>query len=259
MGAGDIANCENENDEATAALLDRISGTVFVAGDSVYEDGTVEEFTNCYEPTWGRHKARTRPAIGNHEYRSGGGGYYRYFGALAGEPSKGYYSYDLGAWHIVVLNTNCRFVGGCEQGSPQERWLREDLAGHSAYCTLAYAHHPRFSSGRHGDNQWMQALWQALHAGGVDVFLAGHEHNYERFAPLDGQGSAAPAGGVRQFIVGTGGKSHYPFETSHPESLVRNSDTYGVLKLSLHPNSYDWEFIPVEGASFRDSGTGECH
>jgi len=260
VGAGDIASCSSDGDEKTAALLDRIEGTVFTLGDNVYDAGTPQQFARCYDPSWGRFRARTRPAPGNHDYETAGArGYFSYFGASAGDPKKGYYSYDLGAWHVVVLNSNCAEVGGCAAGSAQERWLREDLASHSVPCTVALWHHPRFSSASHGDSVWMADLWKTLVEEGVDLALAGHDHVYERFAPMNGLGRADPDHGVRSFTVGTGGRSHYGFGPVHSTSEVRNADTFGVLRLTLHPNSYDWEFVPVAGATFRDSGDGRCH
>lgn len=260
VGAGDIASCNSTGDEATAALLDEISGTVFTIGDNVYPSGTAAQFADCYDPSWGRHKARTRPSPGNHDYEtSGAAGYFDYFGALAGDPAKGYYSYDLGEWHIIALNSNCSAVGGCGAGSPQEQWLRADLAAHPRACTLAYWHHPRFSSGRHGSNTAFQAFWQALYEYGADVVLNGHDHDYERFAPQNPSGVADPQHGIRQFVAGMGGRSHYLFEGSPiANSEVRNDDTFGVLKLTLHPTSYTWEFVPEAGKTFTDSGSEPC-
>jgi hypothetical protein len=256
VGAGDIAYCADDGDEATASLLDGISGTVFTTGDNVYPDGTAEEFADCYGPSWGRHVERTRPSPGNHDYHTAqGAGYFEYFGSLAGEPGKGYYSYDLGSWHVIVLNSNLPV----EPGSAQEGWLRAELAAHPVACTLAYWHHPRFSSGTvHGSDPDMQPLWQALYDFGADVVLAGHEHNYERFAPQDPSGTADPARGIRQFVIGTGGRSLYPFGRTIANSEVRNNDTYGVLKLTLHPTSYTWEFIPGAGRTFQDAGNAPC-
>ena len=256
VGAGDIADCSGDGDEATANLLDNISGTVFTTGDNAYPNGTAEEFANCYGPSWGRHKERTRPSVGNHDYHTAGAaGYFGYFGSMAGEPGKGYYSYDLGAWHIIVLNS----VISVGTGSTQEQWLRADLAAHPVTCTLAYWHYPRFSSGTvHGSDPSMQPLWQALYDYGAEVVIVGHEHNYERFAPQDPSGNADPAYGIRQFVVGTGGRSHYAFGAPIANSEVRNNDTYGVLKLTLHPTSYTWEFVPEAGKTFNDSGTAPC-
>jgi hypothetical protein len=262
VGAGDIASCSSSGDEATANLLDGIAGTVFLLGDNVYDSGTATEYANCYDPTWGRHKARTKPSPGNHEYNTlNATGYYGYFGSAAGDPTKGYYSYDLGNWHIIVLNSNssCTTIS-CALGSAQDTWLRADLAANTKTCTLAYWHHPRFNSGAsHGNNTAVANFWNALYQYGADVILNGHEHVYERFAPQKPDASADPVNGIRQFTVGTGGRSHYTFGTSQPNSEVRDGNTYGVLKLTLHATSYDWQFVPVAGASFTDSGTGNCH
>jgi hypothetical protein len=260
VGAGDVASCSSAGDEATAALLDEIAGTVFVAGDLAYEAGTTAEFANCYFPSWGRHRARTRPAPGNHEYGTAGAApYFAFFGAGAGPAGLGYYSYDLGAWHILALNSNCAEMGGCQAGSPQERWLRADLAAHPALCTLAYWHHPRFSSGLHGNSTFMQPVWQALYDAGADLVISGHDHDYERFAPQDPAGSADPARGLREFAVGTGGRSHYPVLARLANSEAANDDSFGVLKLTLHAAGYDWQFVPEPGRSFADAGSGACH
>jgi hypothetical protein len=260
LAAGDIASCSSSGDEATANLLDANAGaTVITLGDNAYPNGSATDYSNCYDPTWGRSKSRTSPSAGNHEYQtSGASGYFGYFGSAAGDPTKGYYSYDLGTWHVVVVNSNCSQVGGCGAGSPQETWLRSDLAAHPTACTLAYWHHPRFSSGStHGDNSSVQPIWQALQDYDADVILNGHEHNYERFAPQTATGVADPTG-IVEFVVGTGGDGHYGFGTAEANSLVRNSDTFGVLKLTLHASSYDWEFLPIAGKSFTDSGTANC-
>jgi len=256
VGAGDIADCNGNGDEATANLLDNIPGTVFTIGDNAYPDGAASDFVNCYDPSWGRHKARTFPVPGNHDYiMAGANAYFDYFGAVAGDRDKGYYSYDLGTWHIIALNSNLP-VG---VGSAQEQWLRADLAAHQVDCTLAYWHHPLFSSSSvHGSNAGMLPLWQALYDYGADVVLAGHDHTYERFAPQDPLGLADPLRGIREFVVGSGGRSHYGFGIPRPNSEVRNNDTYGVLKLTLHPDSYSWEFIPEEGKTFTDSGSAPC-
>jgi hypothetical protein len=261
VGAGDIAACNSTGDEATAALLDAIPGTVFTLGDNVYPTGTLSQYQACYESSWGRHKSRTVPVAGNHEYdASGNTGYFDYFGASAGTPGKGYYSFELGTWHVVVLNSNCSFVGGCQAGSAQEQWLRADLAAHQADCTVALWHHPRFSSGtEHGSDPTMQPFWQALYDGGADLVLNGHEHSYERFAPQTPTGMPDLSYGLREFVVGTGGASHYPLGTPLPTSQASNSDTFGVLKLTLHSGSYDWQFVPEAGATFTDAGTGGCH
>jgi hypothetical protein len=258
VGAGDIADCGSNGDEATAALLDGIDGVVFTAGDNAYEDGSTVEFTQCYEPSWGRHTPRTRPSPGNHDYHtSGAADYYAYYGALAGDAGKGYYSYDLGDWHIISLNSNISMSAG----SAQETWLRADLAATSLSCTLAYWHHPRFSSGtQHGSHSSTEPLWQALYDAGAEVVVSGHEHNYERFAPQQPDGTADPANGIREFVVGTGGTGHYNDRgTQLPNSELFNGTTFGVLKLTLGPGTYTWNFVPVAGETFTDSGSGSCH
>jgi len=260
VGAGDIASCISSGDEATASLLDGIAGTVFTLGDNAYNSGTADEFNNCYNASWGRHKARTYPASGNHDYGTlNATAYFNYFSAVAGNPTIGYYSYDLGSWHIIVINSNCLLIGGCEAGSPQEVWLRSDLAAHPATCTLAYWHHPRFSSGLHGNSLAMQPIWQALYDYQADVVLSGHDHDYERFALQDPTGAPDSAQGLREFVVGTGGRSHYAWQAIKPNSQVRNNTTFGVLKLSLYSTSYGWEFVPEAGKTFTDTGSADCH
>ncbi|MDQ1373903.1 MAG: hypothetical protein QOJ09_1241, partial [Actinomycetota bacterium] len=234
-------------------------GTVATLGDTVYETGTPAEFARCYAPAWGPFKDRTRPAPGNHDYATPhGAGYHAYFGAAAGTPGRGWYSYELGGWHVAVLNSNCGAVG-CGAGSAQERWLRADLAAHPVRCTLAYWHHPRFSSGLHGSDVDVAPLYQALYDAGADVILAGHDHDYERFTPLDPKGVVDGARGIRTFVVGTGGRSHYPFPGALPGSEVRRGDTFGVLVLTLEASSYRWEFVPASGRDGADAGTGVCH
>jgi acid phosphatase type 7 len=261
VGAGDIADCKDLScAEATAKLLDQISGTVMAVGDLAYPDGSKENFV-CYDKTWGRVKSRTRPAPGNHEFHSAGGTpYFDYFGSAAGDPKTGYYSYELGTWHIIVLNSECQDVGGCEASSPQEKWLRGDLAAHPAACTLAYWHKPLFSSGSaHGNDPTVKPLFQALYDANADLVINGHDHDYERFAPQTPDGAADPARGIREFVVGTGGKNHRPFSQPKPNSEVRDATAFGVLKLTLKPGAYDWQFIPEAGKAFTDSGSGNCH
>jgi hypothetical protein len=259
VGAGDIAGCSTSGDEATANVLDNIPGTVFTLGDNVYDSGSTTEYNNCYAPqtTWGRHKARTRPSPGNHDYvTAGAAGYFGYFGAAAGDPAKGYYSYDLGDWHIIALNSNITRAAG----SAQEVWLRADLAANAKSCTLAYWHHPRFSSGfEHGNDTSVEPFWQALYDYNADVVLSGHDHDYERFAPQTPTGVADAARGIREFIVGTGGRSHYSIGTLKANSQVFDATSYGVLKLTLYNGGYDWEFAHVAGATFTDAGSGVCH
>jgi hypothetical protein len=258
-GAGDIATCSGDHDEATAELLDGIDGTVFDLGDSAYNNGTAEEFGACYDPTWGRFRDRTWPVPGNHDYYTpGAAGYFGYFGERAGNPAEGWYSFDLGGWHIIALNSNCEKIGGCGEGSAQLAWLKSDLDASDATCTLAMMHHPRFSSGQHGDDGDLTAIWQALDASGAELMLAGHDHDYERFAPQDQDGNAAPDG-IVQFVVGTGGAPLRGFEAVQPNSEARSGDAYGVLELTLHPDGYDWRFVPVPGETFTDSGSAACH
>jgi calcineurin-like phosphoesterase family protein len=261
VGAGDIADCKDlSGAEATAKLLDQVSGTVMAVGDLAYPDGSKENF-DCYDQAWGRAKARTRPAPGNHEFHSSGATpYFDYFGAAAGDPKTGYYSYELGKWHIIVLNSECLAVGGCEAGSPQEKWLRADLAAHPGACTLAYWHKPLFSSGgAHGNDLTVKPLFQALYDANADVVVNGHDHDYERFAPQDPEGAADAKRGIREFVAGTGGKNHRPFGEPKPNSELRDATAFGILKLTLKANGYDWQFIPEAGKSFTDSGSGVCH
>ena len=262
VGAGDIANCKIlSGAEATAKLIDAVPGEVFTAGDDAMPAGTAEQFRDCYGPTWGRFKDRTRPATGNHEFQSDGAApYFDYFGAAAGDPLSGYYSYDIGAWHVAVLNSECEDVGGCQAGSTQEQWLRQDLQSHPAACTLAYWHKPLFSSGAaHGDDPQVKPLWDDLYAARATLVINGHDHDYERFAPQDPDGRSDPAHGIREFVVGTGGNHERLFAAApQPNSQVRMTGTFGVIKLTLHPRSYDWEFIPEAGKSFHDSGSGNC-
>lgn len=257
IGAGDISDCNNNNDEATARILDVNAGTVFLLGDNVYENGTLTEYNNCYNPTWGRHKARTMPSAGNHEYNTPGAtGYYSYFGAAAGDPAQGYYSYDLGDWHIVVLNSNI----ARDATSAQIAWLRADLTASTKSCTLAYWHYPRFSSGSgHGNNTSVQPFWDVLYEFNADVVLGGHDHDYERFAPQTPAGAADNVRGIREFVVGTGGRALYTLGTLKANSEVFNSTTYGVIKLTLSTGAYSWQFIPVAGQTFTDSGSAACH
>jgi acid phosphatase type 7 len=259
IGAGDIASCGIGGDEQTASLLDGIEGTVYTLGDNVYPNGSPAEFANCYAPSWGRHKVRTVPVIGNHEYNTAkASGYFGYFGAAAGAPTKGYYSFDLGAWHIIVLNANCSFVS-CAEGSTQEQWLKTDLAAHSNACTAALWHQPRFSSGSGRGTSAVGPFWADLYSANADLILNAHDHDYERFAPQTPNQAADTARGIREFIVGTGGESNASFGKAQPNSQVRNGTTFGVLKLTLHPSSYDWLFLPVAGRTFTDRGSTACH
>ena len=257
-GRGAAAACHMG---ATARLLGKLHPVVVLTlGDNQYENGTLAKFRRSYDRSWGRLKGRTRPAPGNHDYRTGGAaGYFGYFGAAAGRRSTGYYSFDVGGWHLIALNSECAQVGGCARGSRQVRWLRADLAAHPARCTLAYWHKPRFSSGMHGNDATYTAFWQTLYRAGAEVVLVGHDHDYERFAPQTPTGRADPTSGIRQLVVGTGGKTHYGFRTIRANSQVRNSGTFGVLRLTLRPSGYDWRFVPEPGKSFTDRGHGSCH
>lgn len=244
----------------TSDLALQINGlsAVLTLGDNQYPAGAIEDFQDSYDRSWGRLKSMTHPSIGNHEGL--GKGYYTYFGAAAGPPERGYYSFDIGEWHVIALNSNseCQIVA-CDSTSAQLTWLREDLAAHPSLCTLAYWHHPRFSSGRHQNNKVMSPIWEELYASGVDVVLSGHDHDYERFAPLDVEGRVDKPRGIRSFIVGTGGARHTNFGTIKIGSEVRNDDTFGVLKLVLHQTGYEWEFVPEAGKLFTDKGKGRCH
>jgi hypothetical protein len=266
-GEGDATNCRQK---ATSELLLSGIDAVLPLGDTQYHEGALAKYQQSYEPSWGRVRSHSHPVIGNHEYYSGSGsplgsGYFDYFNGVgnatgpAGDRSKGYYSFELGSWHLVAINSNCAQVGGCEPGSAQEQWLRADLAQHPTACTLAYWHHPRFSSGGIGDHPALEPIWQALYDGGADVVLNGHDHNYERFAPQNPAGAAEPSYGIREFVAGTGGKSLLAMGATRPNSQVRNNTTFGVLQLTLHAGGYDWAFVPVPGGAFADSGSSSCH
>ena len=270
LAAGDIASCEaGDGDTATAALVNQNpEATVVTLGDHVYSNGTASEFANCYNPTWGQFKSRTRPAVGDHEYGTpNAAGYYNYFanqlapyGPSATDPTRGYYSYDIGAWHVAALNSTCYVASiGCNR-NVMEQWFVDDLNAHPTACSLAIVHEPRYSSGNvHGNNAQMQALWQIAYEHGVDLILSASEHDYERFAPMDAVGNADPVNGMREIVVGTGGYFRYGLGTLQPNSQVWNGDTFGVLKLTLSAGSYGWEFVPVAGETFTDSGSTACH
>jgi len=254
--AGDIASCSSGNQSsATARLVERIPGTVLTLGDNAYPDGTTANY-RCYNTTWGRFKSRTHPAPGNHDYhQSGAPGYFSYFGSLVPAP---YYSYDLGSWHLIALASSSAVDPGA--GGAEETWLKQDLAAHPNTCVLAYWHEARWSSGTtHGSNSFWGAVWDDLYAAHADVVLNGHEHNYERFAPQSPSGVADP-NGIREIIAGTGGASHgSPFGPPIANSEVRDDSTWGVLKMTLYPTSYAWQFVPIAGSTFTDSGSAGCH
>jgi hypothetical protein len=255
IGAGDIAGCPTRfNDEATAALIDTIPATVFALGDDAYPSGRRADFA-CYDASWGKFKPRTRPAPGNHEYETTGAApYYSYFDTLAGPSGKGYYSYDVGSWHVVSLNSERNL-------SAEATWLQSDLAAHPTQCTLAYWHKPLFTSGSvHAPELTMRPIYRVLYDAGADVVLSGHNHQYERFAPQNPAGGADAARGLRYFVVGTGGTpSRYGFGSPKPNSEVRYNGGQGILKLSLSADHYDWEFISVAGKTFSDRGSQACH
>lgn len=266
VGAGDIASCKvPEGAVQTARLIESIPGEVFAAGDLAYEHGTAQEFRDCYDTTWGKFKDRTHPSPGNHEFGSKeGSAYFDYWGDRAGPRGRGYYSFDLGVWHIISLNTNCpQLQGGCAVGSEEEVWLRQDLAAHPNSCIIAFGHHALYSSGvfkNHALHPELRPLWQALYNAHADLILNGHEHSYERFAPQDPNGNADPKNGIREIVVGTGGRSHDPLGFPIANSEKRNAENFGVIKLTLWPGRYSWEFIPVDAVNgFRDSGVGVCH
>jgi calcineurin-like phosphoesterase family protein len=253
LAVGDIGYCNASNDDHVGQLAARLPGTIALLGDIAYEAGTAKDYANCFNPAWGSLLDRLRPVPGNHDYETkGAAGYFSYFGAAAGTAGQGWYSYDLAAWHVIALNSECGAIeGGCGKESVELDWLRADLAAHPARCTLAYWHHPRYSSGLHGDNDMTDGLWQALATAGADVVLEGHDHDYERMAPIDG---------LRSFVVGTGGRSLYEWPGSPgPYTEVRANDTYGLLELTLRPADFTWRFIPAAGGSFTDSGEAACH
>ena len=256
VAAGDIAACDEEGDTATPALVAQLEGTVATLGDNVYPAGSRQTYGRCYDPVWGAFLSRTRPAMGNHDARDdGGAAYFEYFGRAAGTHGEGWYSYDLGAWHVVVLNSTCAQTG-CDL-STQMAWLADDLARSGALCTLAYWHHPHFSSGPSGGSPHVTPLWEALQEAGAEVVLAGHDHIYERFAPQTSAGVAS-RDGLRQFTVGTGGKRLHEAERAAPNSEVRIDDAFGVLLLSLRPAGYDWSFFRSDKTE-ADGGSAPCH
>lgn len=254
LAAGDIGNCNVDGDEQTATLIAGLPGTVLALGDNAYPDGTLEDFTDCYAPSWGAHLGRTRPTPGNHEYHTpDAAGYFGYFGALAGDPALGYYSFDLGAWHLVSLNSNISMSAG----SAQEEWLRTDLAASSATCTLAFWHHPRFSSGFHGNSTHSADVVTALDELGADVVLTGHDHHYERSVPVDRNG-AADAQGLVHFVAGTGGTDLRTVGPTLPTTAAVIDDSWGVLRLTLADSSYTHEFLAVGGGQSFDGGSADC-
>ncbi len=251
VGAGDIGDCRSQGDERTGRLLRSIGGTVFTTGDNAYTSGTPTEFAECYDPTWGPLRWRTRPSPGNHEYGTAdAAGYFGYFGPKAGPSGRGYFAYTRGSWRIYSLNSE-------RLSDAQLEWLRADLAAHPSRCSMAYWHRPLRSSGTHGDVLPVKQLWRPLYAAGVELVVNGHDHSYERFAPMR-PGGISDASGIREFVVGTGGTALRSFETIKPNSQARQSSIHGVLKLFLADGSYSWRFISVNG-SYTDRGSTPCH
>jgi hypothetical protein len=262
IAAGDIAQCGRSGyvgtgAEATARLIDSLPGTVLAVGDLAYPNGTESEFRGCYEPTWGRFKDRTKPTAGNHEHNtSGAAPYYAYWGGQAGAVGEGFYSFELRAWHIIALNSN--ILDGPLK-SKQEEWLAADLERHPTHCALAFFHHPRFSSGGHGNDPRLDTLWRTLYLRGVDVILGGHDHDYERFAPQDPDGHRDEQRGIREFVVGTGGARLTSFPWIQPNSEVRIKGEHGILRMTLWADTYQWEFLSAPDARLLDTGRGRCH
>jgi hypothetical protein len=256
-GAGDIA-ASNMAAAATAGVLEAINpALVYTLGDNVYPDGSATGYSKYYAPTWGRFKPKTRPIPGNHDYmQPGAGPYFAYFGALAGTPGSGYYAYSAGSWRVYALNSNIPM----KAGSPQETWLRGDLAAHPHACVLAYWHHPRFSAGKYDDDSRSDGVWRALYDANAEIVLSGHDHNYQRYAPLSPTGVVEPGRGIREFVVGTGGAEHYEVQARKDGSReAQDEQALGVLKLTLRGGGYRWDFVPAGGTSFTDSGSGACH
>jgi hypothetical protein len=251
VGAGDIARCGSSADNLTADLLGDIGGTVFTTGDNAYPSGSPENFAECYDPGWGRYRTRTRPSPGNHDYATpGASGYFDYFRWRAGPDERGYYVYTRGDWRIYSLNSEVMTTAQLE-------WLEDDLAAHPTACIAAYWHRPLFSSGKHGNNPDVKPFWRLLYRAGAEVVINGHDHDYERFGELRPGGTRTSAG-IRQFVVGTGGGALRAFAEIQPHSIVRNSSTYGVVRLVLRSDSYAWQFIAVDG-TVKDAGSDTCH
>jgi len=264
--AGDIADCRKKPaaESVAARTADMIANAlekdthaiVITLGDNTYPVGKPEEFSDCYDPTWGRFKERTLPSPGNHDYGMPKAlGYYNYFGEIAGPDRRGYYAKQVGAWRILSLNSNIDPV----QMEKQVSWLKEELSHSKEMCTLAFWHHPAYSSGGHGNNKHMQNIWKILAAAKADIVLTSHDHDYERFVPLDGNGDRDDQNGIRSFVVGTGGAKLTPMFLPKATTEIRDNNTHGVLKLTLQEKSYEWEFLPVPGSNFSDKGKGSCH
>jgi hypothetical protein len=254
LAAGDIGLCGSRGAAQTGEMLDGLEGTILAVGDLAYPHGTPDDFINCYDPVWGRHKARTKPAPGNHEYETGGAQpYFDYWGGAAGPVGLGYYSFKVGDWLVLSLNSNIP-VGNT---TAQAQWIRSELTANTSHCALAYFHHPLYSSGPNGDNARLAGLWQLLYDMGVDIIVNGHEHLYERYGPMTPDGQRNDAKGIRQFIVGTGGAGLYAIQRLHPVSEVQVI-SHGLLKLTLSSQGYQWEFLQTSGVR-GDFGQDLCH
>lgn len=272
VAAGDISCDKDEpgylscEQKQTADVVEKINPVAVLAlGDLQYDGGSYQDFLAFYDKTWGKFKDKTYPILGNHEYvTKNASGYFDYFNGLetlsgrAGERGKGYYSFEIGKWHVIAINSNCWAVGGCTASSPQGKWLLADLAAHPNFCSIAFFHHPVFSSAHHGNTEYMQEFWKILSDHKVDLVLSGHDHDYERFLPKDRFGKNVEKGTV-QIVAGTGGDSTYSFENKYEAGIARNNRDFGVLKLTLHEKSYDFEFVPIIGGSFQDKGSRECN
>ena len=265
VGAGDIAVCgPNETDSATAALVQTIldansTALAFTSGDNVYPDGSLNHFRSCYRPTWGAFKARTRPVPGNHEYYNNprAEGYFTYFGSRAGPSGRGWYAFSPGEWRVYMLTSECRARSTCF--AKQLDWLTADLTKNPRECVMAVWHRPLFSTGEHGNSARMRGVFEALYKAGAELVVNGHDHGYQRLKPVDAMGIEDPRNGLREIVVATGGASLYDFPTNSHLVAVRDNTSHGVLKLTLAPGSYRWEFVPIPGDSFTDRGTAACH
>lgn len=271
VAAGDIADCTTNKHFETAALVEKLApDAVFVLGDLAYPNGKLDEFLDCYDPAWGKFRSITRPAVGNHEYHTAHAGpYHAYFCGSSGDAFRGYYSFDIGAWHVVSLNSNCggdldvpaevaSEFGGCDKDSPQAKWLRDDLAKHPSPCTAALWHHPVFNSGKHGQAGYMRDLWRILEDAGADLVLNGHAHDYERLAPVVLPGTRNDQRGMRQFVIGTGGRGLATFADIDRNSEVRQAETHGVLELKLYADKYEWNYVATT-PGVTDRGETPCH
>lgn len=260
IAVGDIAACYSTGDEQVAAMVANMPGTIATLGDTVYTFGYLGDYFRCFQPSWGPLKSRIRPAIGNHEYLwKGGSPFFNYFRSAAGPRHRGYYSYDLGSWHIVVINSNCAKIGGCGPGSPQYSWLRRDLRLNRGRCSLAYWHHPRYSIGRMGPYAGMKPVWNLLYRYGTEAVLTGHDHNYQRYTPIGDAGVRDTRRGIREFVVGTGGASKQAITRYSSYVEASQDDYYGVLKLDLYKSHFSWEFVSTPDGAYSDSGEDRCH